>query len=111
MEIIVTARDETDRAKAVLYTQGLLAKAVRDKSQYCQEIAQRTLVETSNGVMTVGALVRSMRNEAAAGTRIQSMVDSLSARGLDHLAYGIFLVARADYLPVDCVALRCSQVL
>jgi hypothetical protein len=94
-EIIATVDDGSPRARGTLCTQRRLGAAAGKGTSHRREVARTTLVETGYGVMTLGALVRSLRYEPDFASRTLAVAQSASRLGLDALADAILLAATA----------------
>lgn len=90
MNIVInpTLEDGSIRAAAILQTQADLCRALTDSSQL-DDVAWLTLVQTSIGVRTLGALVDEAIGYDDASARVAALVEQSRSCGLLTVSEGL----------------------
>jgi len=91
MNIVInpTVDDGSIRAAAILRTQEDLRRALAAGSSHLDDVARQTLVQTSIGVRTLGALVANAVEHDDGGARLASLVAQSRQCGLSTVSEGL----------------------
>lgn len=91
MNIIInpTVEDGSIRAAAILRTQDDLRRALAMRSSQLDDVARQTLVQTSIGVRTLGALVADAIEYDDASTRLAALIEQSRKSGLSTVSEGL----------------------
>jgi hypothetical protein len=91
MNIVInpTIDDGSIRAAAILQTQGELDRALAMHSSQLDNVAWLTLVQTSVGVRTLGALVGDAIKHHDAGVRLAALIEQSRECGLLTVSEGL----------------------
>lgn len=106
MNIVInpTVEDGSIRAAAILQTQDDLHRALTMRSSQLDDVARLTLVQTSVGVRTLGALVDGAVEYDDASARLASLIEQSSQCGLLTVSEGLrvaWLCRSKGQLPSD----------
>jgi len=95
MNIVInpTVDDGSIRAAAILRTQDDLRRALAARSSQLDDVAWQTLVQTSIGVRTLGALVANAVEYDDAGDRLAALIEQSRECGLSTVSEGLLRAA------------------
>lgn len=99
MTIIInpTVEDGLIRAAAILRTQDDLRQALATRSSQLDDVAWQTLVQTSIGVRTLGALVADAVEYDDANTRLAALIQQSRRSGLSTVSEGLVRAASRSH--------------
>ena len=107
MNIVInpTFEDGTIRAAAILQTQDDLRRALAARSAQLDDVAWHTLVQTSIGVRTLGALVANAVEYDDASARLAALIEQSRECGLSTVSEGLLRAASQGHARVCTSAL------
>jgi hypothetical protein len=94
-----TVDDGSIRAAAILQTQGELHRALAMRTSQLNDVARLTLVQTSIGVRTLGALVDDAVRYDDASARLAALIEQSRGCGLLTVSEGLRVASRSHGRP------------
>jgi hypothetical protein len=108
MNIVInpTIDDGSIRAAAILQTQGELHRALVTRTSQLDDVARLTLVQTSIGVRTLGALVDDAVKYHDASPRLAALIEQSRGCGMLTVSEGLRVASRC-HAPVQTAERIC----
>ena len=107
MNIVInpTVEDGSIRAAAILRTQDDLRRALVARSAQLEDVAWQTLVQTSIGVRTLGALVVDAVEHDDASARLAMLIEQSRQCGLSTVSEGLLCAASQRHARIRAAGL------